>query len=206
MFGYRWSEGGPWDPDNIQGVVRWLHRVWSLMTEQAPGGEASEEVRRNLKRKLHQTIQRVTHDYETFEFNTIIAALMELLNEMVAARERGAGGTPEWEEAVDAYLRMMAPIAPHIAEELWTEYLGKPYSVHLQSWPEYDPEAASEEEITLVIQVNGKVRDRVKVPAGISEERAREVALASEPARRFMEGKEPREVIVVPGRLVNIVV
>jgi len=78
--------------------------------------------------------------------------------------------------------------------------------VHLQSWPEYDPEAASEEEITLVIQVNGKVRDRVKVPAGISEERAREVALASEPARRFMEGKEPREVIVVPGRLVNIVV
>ncbi len=206
MFGYRWSEGGPWDPDNIQGVVRWLHRVWSLMTEQAPRGEASEEVRRNLKRKLHQTIQRVTHDYETFEFNTIIAALMELLNEMVAARERGAGGTPEWEEAVDAYLRMMAPIAPHIAEELWTEYLGKPYSVHLQSWPEYDPEAASEEEITLVIQVNGKVRDRVKVPAGISEERAREVALASEPARRFMEGKEPREVIVVPGRLVNIVV
>jgi leucyl-tRNA synthetase len=100
---------------------------------------------------------------------------------------------------------MLAPIVPHIAEELW-ERLGHEGSVHLQPWPEVDDEAAREEEITLVVQVNGKVRDRIQVPAGVSEEEARERALASEGAGRFMEGKAPRKVIVVPGRLVNIVV
>jgi leucyl-tRNA synthetase len=100
---------------------------------------------------------------------------------------------------------MMAPATPHIAEELWTR-TGHPYSIHQQDWPAFDPELAKEDEITLVIQVNGKVRDRIMVPAGISEDEARKLALASEAARRFIEGKEPNEVIVVPGRLVNIVV
>jgi leucyl-tRNA synthetase len=157
-----------------------------------------------LRRKVHLTLRQVTRDFETFQFNTIVAALMELLNEMNEARTQGAVGSAAWDEACDIYLRMLAPIAPHVAEELW-ERLGKSYSVHTQPWPEVDADAAAVDEITLVIQVNGKVRDRLTVPAGIGQEEAEARALASEGAQRFLEDKAVRKIIVVPGRLVNIV-
>jgi len=153
---------------------------------------------------VHQCLRSVTHDFTSFEFNTIISSLMELLNEMVKAREFGAEGTPEWEEAHDIYLRMLAPVAPHMAEELW-ERAGKPYSIHEQPWPGVDEEAAAEDQITLVVQVNGKVRDRVDVAVDISREKAEELALESELVRKFISGKKIRKVIYVPGRLVNIV-
>ncbi len=124
---------------------------------------------------------------------------------MARAKGQGAWGTPAWDEAVDIYLRMLAPVAPHISEELW-QRLGKPYSIHQQSWPKVDEAAAAQEEITLVVQVNGKLRDRITVPADIREEDAKALALASEAVTRFMEGKAPRQVIYVKGRLVNIVV
>ncbi len=207
MFGYRWSEGGPWNPENIQGVVRWLNRVWNLVLETKDASErrADGQAGRGLRRKLHQTIRQVTDDLENFEFNTAVAALMELTNAMYAAREAGLEGTEAFREATENLVLMMAPLTPHIAEELWSR-LGKPYSVHTQSWPTYDLEAAREEEITLVVQVNGKVRDRIQVPAGIGEEEARQRALASPAVQRHLEGREPKKVIVVPGRLVNIVV
>jgi leucyl-tRNA synthetase len=207
MFGYRWSEGGPWNPDNIQGVIRWLNRTWTVVldTADAKGGKSDPEAERALQRKMHQTIKQISHDIENFEFNTVISALMELTNELSASRDAGLAGTPAFKKAVETLLLLMAPSTPHIAEELWAR-LGKPYSIHNQPWPDYDPELAKEEQITLIVQVNGKVRDRIMVDAGISEEDARTAALASEAAQRFMEGKEPREVIVVPGRLVNIVV
>jgi len=205
MFGYRWNEGGPWNTENIQGVVRWLNRVWVMFTEAAPQGKNAQAAK-ILRRKTHQMLQRVSRDFEQFEFNTIIAALMELMNEMYKAREAGAAGTPEWDEAQDYYLRMLAPVAPHIAEELWTEYLKKPYSVHTQSWPVIDEEAAREEKIVIPIQINGKVRDRVTVSAEASEEEIKEKALNSETVQKYLEGKSPRQVIVVPKRLVNIVI
>lgn len=204
MFGYRWTEGGPWNGQNIQGVVRWLHRVW----DQAQGNAASvspegdPDAVRSLRRKVHQTIRAVTEDLEQFDFNTVISGLMQLSN---AIGESGLEGTQVYEDAVDMLLLLMAPATPHIAEELW-ERRGKPYSIHQQPWPEFDPELAAEEEITLVIQVNGKVRDRIEVPAGIQDERARELALASESVQRHLAGRQPADVIVVPGRLVNIVV
>ncbi|HLF88202.1 MAG TPA: class I tRNA ligase family protein, partial [Anaerolineales bacterium] len=210
MFGYRWSEGGAWNTDNIQGVVRWLRRTWTLFNETAPGEGAAEDqpaapsMVRNLRRKVHQTLISVTRDFEQFEFNTIISSLMELMNTLYEVRE-AAAGTPAWEEAIDIYLRMMAPVTPHIAEELWTG-IGKPYSIHTQPWPEVDKEAAKEDEITLPIQVNGKVRDRITVPAGTDEETIKAAALATEGVQKSMEGKPPKKVIVVPGRLVNIVV
>ncbi len=206
MFGYRWSEGGPWNPDNIHGVVRWLNRVWALVLEtaQAEPGPVEQKDVRGLQRKLHQTIRQVTHDLDSFEFNTVVAALMELTNAMSRAREKGMAGHPAFKDAVQSLLLMMAPLTPHIAEELWAR-LGKPYSIHQQPWPEYDPELAAEEEITLVVQVNGKVRDRIRVPADISEEEARARALASEAVQRHVGGAEPRKIVVVPGRLVNIV-
>ena len=213
MFGYRWSEGGPWNTENIQGVVRWLNRVWALFTERSGPSACSDETRRNLRRKVHQTLRQVTRDFERFEFNTIIAALMELLNEMVKAREANAAGTPEWAEAQDIYLRMLAPLCPHIAEELWTEALGRPYSVHTQPWPKVDEAAAKEDEITIPVQVNGKLRDRITVPADASEEDIKSAALASEGVQKYLrsaagaaEGKPPKKVIVAQKKLVNIVV
>ncbi len=205
MFFARWDMGAPWNSSGIEGAARWVRRVWALFTEPARPGKASPSVLRDLRRKLHQTLRQVTRDYETFEFNTIISALMELLNEMYKASDRGAAGTPEWREAQDIYLRMMAPAAPHVSEELW-ERLGKPYSIHTQPWPEFDAEAAREDEITLVVQVNGRVRDRITVPAGISEAAARALALESPAVQRFLEDGSPKKVILVPGRLVNIVI
>ncbi len=206
MFGYRWSDGGPWNTENIQGVVRWLHRIWSIFSDEAKKGEPDPAVLKSLRRKVHQTLQQVSKDFETFEFNTIISGLMELLNEMNTVKDAGVAGTPEWAEARDYYLRMLAPVAPHIAEEMWTEKLGKPYSVHTQPWPEVDEGATQVEEITLIVQVNGKLRDRITVPADVSEEVAKQTALASEAAQRFIGDKELRKVVYVPGRLVNIVV
>ncbi len=206
MFGYRWSEGGPWGAENIQGAVRWLNRVWNLVLETADNTtQASSEVEADLRRKLHQTIRQVSDDLNGFEFNTVVSALMELTNALTAARDSGQAGSPAFKEAVDGMLRMMAPVTPHLAEELWAR-LGLPYSIHQQSWPKFDAEAAKEDEITLVIQINGKVRERMVVSAHIQEATAKEKALANPTVQEYLAGKPPRKVIFVPGRLVNIVV
>ena len=205
MFFARWDLGGPWNSSGIEGSVRWVRRVWTLFTESTPKGNPKPDTIRSLRRKVHQTLRNVTHDFENFEFNTIISSLMELLNEMYKAREGGAAGTPEWDEAIDIYLRMMAPVTPHIAEELWVR-MGKPYSIHNQSWPEVDDEAAAEDMITLVVQVNGKVRDRITVPVGIDDEQAKAIVLESEIVQKYLGGHTPRKIILVPRRLVNIVV
>ncbi len=204
MFFARWEQGGPWNSRGIEGTWRWLKKLWMLLLEAGDGATPQPGVERRLRRKVHQTLRQVGDDFESYQFNTIVAALMELANEMQEARADGAVGTTAWDEACDIYLRMLAPIAPHIAEELW-ERLGKEYSVHAGSWPEVDEAAAAEDEVTLVVQVNGKVRDRLVVAADIDDEAAREMALASDGARRFTDGKTVRKVIVVPGRLVNIV-
>ncbi|MEA2563392.1 MAG: leucyl-tRNA synthetase [Acidobacteriota bacterium] len=203
MFFARWDMGAPWNSRGIEGTSRWLRRVWSIFTEDAEAVEANQETVDRLRHKLHQTLKQVTREMGELQFNTVVAALMELQNEMSQARSQAAG-TPAWTEALEIYLKMLAPIAPHIAEELW-ERLGKEGSIHLQDWPEVDEKAAAAEEITLVVQVNGKLRDRITVPVGIPDEDARRIALASEGASRFLEGKAVRQVIVVPGRLVNIV-
>ena len=212
MFFARWEMGAPWDSQGIEGTARWIRRVWTLFTDpslrssQGESSSAPDETRRHLRRRVHQTVQKVTSDFENFEFNTIISSLMELLNEMYKAREAGAVGTREWSEAQDIYLRLLAPVAPHIAEELWTVHLGKPYSVHQQSWPQVDEAAAKEDSIEIPVQVNGKVRDRVVVPAEAGENEIRSAALASEQVQKYLEGREPRKVIVANRRLVNVVV
>jgi leucyl-tRNA synthetase len=229
MFAYRWDEGGLWNSTGIEGVLRWLRRSWTLITETAsvmslseipvrgrgPQGrgnllpetaQTSPATLRALRRKVHQTLQRVTRDLEHFEFNTVISSLMELLNEMYQTRAAGAVGSPEWAEATEFYLKMLAPVCPHIAEELWTAQLGRPYSVHQQSWPALDEAAAKEDVIEIPVQVNGKVRDRVTVPADATEDQIKAAALASETVRKHMDGKEPKKVIVAQKRLVSIVV
>lgn len=205
MFFARWDMGAPWSSSGIEGTARWLRKVWATILEKPKKTKhPTPETLRTLRRKVHQTIRSVTRDYEQFEFNTVISSLMELLNGMMVAKEAGAFGTPEWEEAVDIYLRLMAPATPHIAEELWS-YLGKPYSVHVQPWPQVDEEAAKEETITLVIQINGKVRDRVELLASVSEDEAKQAALESPIVQKHLGGNSPKQVIYVRGRLVNIV-
>ena len=204
MFGYRWQEGGPWDPGNIQGSHRWLGRVWSTFLEKGSQKQIAPEIDRVIRRKVHQTLRSVTRDFEQFEFNTVVSALMILINELVGYKESGGWETPVWNEAVDIYIRMMAPVTPHIAEELWAR-LGKPYSVHQQEWPSIDEDATKEEEIELAIQVNGKVKHKIIVPVDITEESAKGTALESEVIKKLLGNKSPKKVIYVPRRLVNIV-
>ena len=206
MFFSRWDLGGPWDSQGVGGPARWLKRVWTLFTDIPEEQQPAEGIERELRRKVHQTLENITRDFETFEFNTIVSSLMELLNFMYHAREKGAYGTEAWDEAVDIYLRMMAPVTPHVAEELWVEVYGKPYSIHTQPWPEVDKAATVEDTITVPVQVNGKLRDRIELPADVSAEDAKAAAIASEGAQKFIEGKDIRKVIYIPGRLVNIVV
>ena len=159
-----------------------------------------------MRRKIHQAIKKVADSLQDFKFNTAVATLMALKNTMQVVARTPVVNTDAWEEAVRVYLLLMAPITPHIAEELWARK-GYGYSVHQQDWPHYDPEVAREEEIMLVVQVNGKVRDRIEVPADIGEDEAKRLALESVGAQRHMDGKEPRKVIFVAKRgMVNIVV
>ncbi len=207
MFGWRWDQGGPWDSQGIEGVVRFLNRVWDCVLEpgRVSGAPPDQRAIRNLRRKVHQAVRRGTEEMETFSFNTFIANLMELNNTILKAKDTAVYGTEAWEEAVESLLLMLAPACPHIAEELWAR-TARPYSIHLQSWPRWDDEVAAEETIPLIVQVNGKVRDRVEVPADVDEETARTLALETDGAQRHTAGKQVVKVIVVPGRLVNIVV
>ena len=206
MFFARWELGAPWSSGGIEGTSRWLRRVWYILLEPSQVEKtAKETVLRNLRRKVHQTLEAVTRDFESLSFNTVVSGLMELLHEMTTAKNLGAFGTEAWQEAESIYLRMLAPVCPHIAEELWSR-TGHPYSIHTEKWPEVDVEATQEEQITLIVQVNGKLRDRIMMPVDISEEMAKSAALESENVQSYLGGRQPKKIIYVPGRLVNIVV
>jgi leucyl-tRNA synthetase len=200
MFIGPWDQGGPWDGRGIEGVSRFLRRALSLADSGTSDAEADPS---ELSRRTNRTGKKVTEDLEAFRFNTAIAALMEHTNYLLAVRDEVEEG--EYNEALRTFVLLLAPFAPHHAEEMW-EALGGPYSVHEQTWPGWDEALLAAEEITLVVQVNGKLRDRVSVPADISEDAAREVALSSAKVRPHVEGRELRKCVYVPGRLVNLVV
>jgi leucyl-tRNA synthetase len=204
MFFSRWDQGGPWNYDGIKGPQRLLYDVWDLALKPYQPQTPESEPTAALRRKTHQVIQKVTEDLETFSFNTAVAAIMELRNELFEVRRNSNAEASAWNEAVDHLLLLLSPIAPHITEELW-ERRGKPYSIHQQPWPDWDEQIAREETVTLVVQVNGRVRDKILVSAGNDEAKLKEIALASEKVKKWLEGNAPRKVIVVRGRLVNIV-
>jgi leucyl-tRNA synthetase len=210
MFGFRWDQGGPWDSKGILGVERFLERVWDLVVNAPASGNGSELAEaqvRDLQRKQHQAIRRVTRDIADFSFNTMVAGLMEYSNALNAARNAAPGlaNHPAWREAVRTLVLLLAPGFPHIAEEMWAR-LGQSYSVHQQPWPQWDEALAKEDTVEIAIQVNGKIRDKMEVPVDIEAEAAKTQALAAEGIQRYIDGKEPVKVIYVPGRLVNIVV
>ncbi len=227
MFIGPWEGGGPWNSRGIEGAHRFLHRVWNLVLETGTGNRAPGTVKtsrgsqspsrakardgarspepgaRELAHWTHKTIKKVTDDLTGFHFNTAIAALMEFVNYLYKEREHQAG-TPAWEEATRSLVLMLAPMTPHVAEELW-QRLGHSYSIHTQHWPSYDEALARAAMVTLVLQVDGKVRDRIQVGADLTEAQARELALRNEKVRKFMDGRQVADVVVVPGRLVNVV-
>jgi len=207
MFVAPWEQGGEWDDSGISGISRWLNRLWNLVlgeyTENESGGQSQAEA--ELFRIAHQTIRKVTDDLEKMRFNTMIAALMEYTNFLGKVKDAGMVAAIAWAESIRTLLLLLAPACPHIAEELW-QRAGHHYSIHNQSWPVWDKELARDEEITLVVQVNGRLRDRVAVPVSISESEARQLAMGQKKVQPYLEGKQILNIIYVPGRLVNIVV
>jgi leucyl-tRNA synthetase len=159
---------------------------------------------RGLRQAAHRAIKEVGEDYAEFHFNTALSKLMELTNALGSARDDGLAGTDAYAEAVDTLLLLLAPMAPHISEELWSRR-GRQYSIHQQPWPEFDPALVASDMIELPVQVDGKLRDRLVVAPGTAAEEIERLALASERVQAYLKGRAPRQVVHIPGRLVNIV-
>ena len=165
----------------------------------AVGRDAAEPD--TLVRLTHRTVKGVTDDMDRFRYNTAISKLMVLSNEMRSALDAGQGARG----AAEAIVPMLAPLAPFAAEELWREVLGHEGSVHGSAWPAYDPDLARADRVTLVVQVDGKVRDRLEIDASADEEACRDLAMASENARRAIGDRQIRTMVVRPPKLVNVV-
>jgi leucyl-tRNA synthetase len=206
MFIGPWDRGGPWSPEGISGPEGFIGRVWSLVAEPRQAGQSSDEADREIRRLLHQTIQGTTEDYEKFRFNTMLSKLMSFQRELTRLKPRLSESV--WQESIEALLLMLAPAAPHVTEELWVEQLGKPYSIHQQAFPTFDPALAIEEELTLPVTVNGKPRGELTIPLAMKEDRVGVERLALELPRvqALLNGASVRKVIYVPGRVVNLVV
>jgi leucyl-tRNA synthetase len=197
----------------VQGCFRFLSRFWNLVlelleAEATDGAGAADAGRgRDVLRALHKTIRKVGGDIESFHFNTAVSAMMELQNEVldVWANHRGALTPVQWREVVTTMTLLLSPMAPHIAEEIW-QLLGHEDSVLDAAWPEWDEQLAADEVVTVVVQVNGKLRDRLKVPVGAGKDGVLADARAADNTARFLQGKQIVKEIYVPGKLVNFVV
>jgi leucyl-tRNA synthetase len=202
-----------WDDADVEGQFRFLNRVWRLITEFASNPSSSKiqskiqnpksKIEKDLRRAIHNAIKAVTEDLEgEYQFNTAISELMKLSN---ALTDASCKDSPIYAEGIANLVRLLAPFAPHIAEELW-QMVGNTESVHKQTWPQFDPSALVVDEITLVIQINGKTRGTIQVPATLDKDGLEKYARESEAAQRYIEAKEIKKAIVVPGKLVNFVV
>jgi leucyl-tRNA synthetase len=194
-----------WIDAGVDGMYRFLGRVYRFVTRNADAAAPdSGAADRKILRKLHQTIHKITDDFETrWHFNTCIASIMELVNDLYASE--GQIGGKALRETMKKLTLLLAPFAPYVAEEMWAE-MGKQGPVFKQPWPEYDPELAREDEIELPVQVNGKLRGRITVAATATQQDAERLALEDDKVKQFIGGKPVVKVIVVPGKLVNVVV
>ncbi|MBA2775923.1 MAG: leucine--tRNA ligase [Chloroflexia bacterium] len=208
MFLGPWDQGGPWNDRGITGMGRFIRRAFLLVSESATrelNGSAPDEAIAGLRSLTHRTTKRVTNDLDGFHFNTMIAALIEYINELMKLKDTPIADAPVWREAMETLTLLMAPSTPYVAEEMWSR-LGQPFSVHQQSWPVFDEALATVATVEIPVQVNGKVRDRIVVPTGSSQEALLELAKSCAKVQEHMAGKTVVREIVVPDRLVNIVV
>jgi leucyl-tRNA synthetase len=196
-----------WSPESVAGTHRLLQRIWALVQEfsATPAAERGSQETPELLRAVHKAIKKVSEDIASMSFNTAIAALMELTNELFRIKADDRYSSKEWGEVLPCIVQLLAPFAPHIAEEMWHQ-LGNTDSVHASDWPEYDEKYLQLDTLTIAIQVNGKLRGEVKVAQDAAEGQVIDAAKADERARSYIEGKEIRKTIYVPGRLVNFVV
>jgi leucyl-tRNA synthetase len=203
-----------WSDQGVEGSYRFLNRVWKLVYDTLPlirnagrpdAGVLSDEGR-TLRRIIHKTIRKVTEDLdERFHFNTAISAVMELVNAVLAFEPKNvAGNAPVLREALESTVLLLAPFVPHVTAELW-HALGHDEGIECAVWPTFDPAVAADEELLVVVQVNGKLRGKVTVPAAAGESEIKEAALADSRVRPYIEGQTVRKIIYVPGKLVNIV-
>jgi leucyl-tRNA synthetase len=206
MFIGPWDQGGPWNPQGIVGVSKFLNRVWALATEPRQIQRIDADADAKLRRALHQTVRDVTEDQEKFRFNTMLAKLMTLVNVMFEARP--VVSDEVWDEAIRTLLLMLAPSAPHIAEELWSNVLSQPYSIHRQPWPTWDEALAAEDALKIAVTVNGKPRGELLVPPELQDDEARITTLALELPRvdAVVKGLTVRRVIYRAGKVLNLVV
>ncbi len=222
MFMGPWDQGGPWSPTGIGGVARFLNRVWTLALDphgvepgdpdagRLPAGQDHAAADHAMRAAAHRTLRVVTEEYDGFRWNTMIAHLMELANTLMRYRGTEAASAPAYDEAVRLLILMLAPAAPHITEELWSRRLaaaGEAWqSVHTQRWPQYDDSVVAAEARDVPIQINGKMRDKITVPAGISDTELEQLVLARERIQELLAGRAPDRVILAGGgRIVNIV-
>jgi leucyl-tRNA synthetase len=207
MFLGPWELGGPWNERGITGMERFIRRAFGVVAETAgnPVDGTAGDQGAALQRLTHKTLKKVTRDIEAFHFNTAIAALIEFTNELMKLKETEVAATAAWRDAITSLTLMMAPLTPYVAEEMW-ELLGNAFSVHKQAWPTYDDALAAEETIEIPVQINGKVRDKVVIEAGVSQAEQLAAAKASQRIQEHIAGKTVVKEISVPGRLVNIVV
>ena len=208
MFIGPWDQGGPWSNVGINGVARWLNRIWGIASEKYVTSADSvfdHEMESETQQAVHKTIKKVYEDLDKFKFNTAIAALMELSNHLTKVWNAKNVSVEVWNDSIQQFLLMLAPIAPHLSEELW-EMNGYEFSIHNQKFPDWEESLVVDESITLIVQINGKLRDTISVDSGISEEMAQEAAMSSEKIQGHINGTTIKKVIYVPDRLINIVV
>ncbi len=213
MFMGPWGQALAWSTQGVGGCHRFLRRVWSLVSETSrrrdseTASQPKEESALELRRDLHRLIKKVGGDIEAMKFNTAIAAFMAFVNSWAASQPASQRGEPDSLSAEDVgiFLRLLAPFAPHIAEELWCEVLGNDFSIHQQSWPEYDPGLVEESTVTIVVQVGGKVRGSFESEKGLSEKEAKEIASGLPTVKKHLAGKEVVRVVWVQDRLLSLV-
>ena len=202
MFMGPFEQGGPWDPKAIVGVYRFLNRIWNLTNSKSQitnskQNPSSKIKNREIEKVFHKAIKKVGEDIESLRFNTAVSELMKLLNE-IEDKE-----LPK--EQIETFLKLLAPFAPHLAEELWHQ-LGNEQSIHLEKWPEYDPKVVEEENVSLIIQVNGKTRDIIRVSRNLGEAEVHGLALASEKIKKHLSGKKVKKFIFIENKLANFIV
>jgi leucyl-tRNA synthetase len=188
-----------WNEEGVFGTARYLARVWTVVRRYVAAGCPDGAPTIETLRRAHKTLRTVTDHVERMRFNTALATLMEQLNyiQKLAPEELGRF-------TIENYVLMLAPLTPFLAEEFWRA-LGHTSSIHLEAWPKYDLELTRDETVTVVVQVNGKVRDRLQVEAGTAEDAVCVMALGSEAVRKHLDGKPPKKVIYIPDKLVSIV-
>ncbi len=202
MFMGSYEDGGDWDDSGIQGVHRFLNRIWRLIIGNNYDAPPVEDI--TLTKKLHKTIKKVTEDIQIFHFNTAIAAIMELLNTFYSYLEKN--GAVNLEKYFETLILLIAPFAPHLGEELWHR-IGKKNSIFFKAkWPSYDDNLIKDDVITLVIQINGKVRGKIEINPDLNEEEIKKLALDEPNVKKYIAGKDIRKFIYIPKKLVSIVV